>query len=139
MRPSRQSSPLMRNPLRILVLLSVFSLRALAAEAAPDAATAPLPRDWIDPQTGHRIIRISPDTGAGTLYFTQHSFTPEGDKIVLRGRDGIMVVDLKTLGTTPTKSELVLPNQGAISMSWKTRDAYYVDRSSGALMAVNVG
>ena len=57
----------------------------LAAVAAAQTAT-PLPRDWVDPETGHRIIRLSPDEGASSLYFHQHTYSPEGDRIILHRR-----------------------------------------------------
>ncbi|MEO6992200.1 MAG: oligogalacturonate lyase, partial [Lacunisphaera sp.] len=57
---------------------SLFCL-VLSLISAPFAA-AELRSDWIDPDTGHRIIRLSPDSGGSSLYFHQHSYTPEGDK-----------------------------------------------------------
>src|SRR5262252_624627 len=40
------------------------------------------PTDWIDPDTGHRVIRLSTEPGSESLYFTQNSFTPKGDKFI---------------------------------------------------------
>src|SRR5690242_2582447 len=94
----------MLTPRTFIALFTTIALRALAADPSP----VELPRDWIDPQTGHRIIRLSPDSGGGNLYFHQHGYTPEGDKIVLRTREGIVAVDLSTLGKTPPKSEVLL-------------------------------
>lgn len=104
----------------------------------PGRAAESLPTDWIDAQTGHRVIRLSPDSGAGSLYFHQYSFTPEGDKVVLRGAGGIATVDLSTLGKSPPKFEIVLSGAAPITAAWRTREAYYVDRQSGSLMAVHL-
>jgi oligogalacturonide lyase len=112
------------------VLLWLLALRALAAE--------PLPSDWIDPKTGHRVIRLSPDTGGSSLYFHQHAYTPEGDKLILRGAGGIATVDLSTLGKSPPKFEVVLAGQTPIATAWKTREAYYVDRATASIMAVQL-
>ena len=102
------------------------------------ASAAPLPSDWIDPQTGHRVIRLSPDTGGGSLYFHQRSYTPEGDRIVLRTRAGITAVDLTTLGRTPPASELILANESPIATAWRTREAYFLVRQEDALKAVHL-
>ncbi len=121
----------MRTTLRALGLLAALgALRALGADA--------LPSDWIDPRTGHRIIRLSPDTGGSSLYFHQHAYTPEGDKLILRGAGGIATVDLSTLGKSPPKFEVVLPGQAPIATAWKTREAYYVDRATASIMAVHL-
>ena len=121
----------MRCPTPLIVLL-------LAAARAPLLAAEPLPADWVDPETGHRVIRLSPDAGGGSLYFHQRSFTPEGDKVLLRTREGILAVDLKTLGSSPPGAELVLPNASPIAMAWRTREAYFFARQENAVKAVHV-
>jgi oligogalacturonide lyase len=146
----------MRNPCRISALLLALSAAAFAADSTP-AAPAAAPqgqgrgqggraqvssapaRDWIDPKTGHRVIRLSPDTGGSTLYFHDNRFTPEGDKMLIRGGGGVGIVDLSTLGQSPPKFENVLPdvpNGRAIAMAWRTREAYFMQ--DGTLMAVHV-
>ena len=115
-------------------LRSVFILLALPLGAAEEA---PPPRDWIDAKTGHRVIRLSPDAGAGSLYFHQNALTPEGDKVILRGRQGTLVVDISKLGLEQPKPEL-LTSAPPITTAWRTREAYYVDRANGSLMAVHL-
>ncbi|MEC8533854.1 MAG: hypothetical protein VXZ00_07630, partial [Pseudomonadota bacterium] len=48
----------------------------LAGEAPPPWPTweGPVPTDWIDPKTGHRIVRLSGDEGGSKLYFYRNSF-----------------------------------------------------------------
>ena len=118
------------NPRPLVAFLPALLL-AVTGQAA-------LPTDWIDPDTGHRVIRLSPDSGGTSLYFHQHSYTPEGDKLVIRAAGGIATVDLRTLGVTPPKFELVLPGANPIATAWRTREAYYVDRARNALMAVHL-
>jgi oligogalacturonide lyase len=140
----------MRNPRHLLVAALVLpALNAFAADAAPAAVTPPAGRggaraqyssapasDWIDPKTGHRVIRLSPDTGGSTLYFHDNRFTPQGDKMLIRGADGVGIVDLSTLGVAPPKFEVVLSGARPIAMAWRSREAYYME--NGTLMAVNV-
>jgi oligogalacturonide lyase len=109
---------------RVIRPTIVFVLLAFRAFAADTPSTTPLPSDWIDPQTGHRIIRLSPDEGGSSLYFHQHSYTPEGDKIIIHTRSGLATVDLKALGTGKPKFELIAPNTRAFATSWRTREAY---------------
>jgi oligogalacturonide lyase len=125
----------MPHLIRIFAVVAALVARTSAAESP---AGAPLPSDWIDPQTGHRVIRLSPDTGGSTLYFHDHRYTPEGDKMIIRGVGGIGTVDLSTLGQTPPKFEMVLPNVNPIATAWRTREAYYIDREGNSLNAVHL-
>ena len=54
----------------------------------------PVPTDWVDEETGHRVIRISGDEGGSKLYFYRNSFTPEGDLLVYSSPLGLMRYDL---------------------------------------------
>jgi len=103
-----------------------------AAQADPAAA-------WVDPLTGHKVIRISREAGTASLYFHQNSYTPQGDKMVVSVPGGISVVDLKTWEVTP-----LVKAQGAILLftGRKTRTAYYQrrgpDGGPSAIFAVDV-
>src|SRR5262249_2575366 len=44
------------------------------SKAASDLANEP-PREWIDPSTGHRVIRLSTEPGSSSLYFHQNAYT----------------------------------------------------------------
>jgi oligogalacturonide lyase len=66
----------------------------LAATLLTTAAAAKPVKEWVDPATGHRIVRISTQGGTSNLYFTQSAFTPKGDKMVIKTPDGISVVTL---------------------------------------------
>ena len=121
------------SAIRVSVLLGILTARLVAAEPTPPT---PLPSDWIDPDTGHRIIRLSPDTGASSLYFHQNAYTPEGDKIVLNSPQGIVVVDLATLGVSPPKREVIAPDTRIIATAWRTREAYV--RRGDAIVAIHL-
>jgi oligogalacturonide lyase len=111
------------------------SLLAFASLPSAALAQAP-PSDWVDPATGHRVIRLSGDGGGSSLYFHQNSFTPKGDKLIFDTRAGIAVVDLTKLGKEAVKPEVVVPGARAISTAWRTPDVYY--RKAGAIYATNL-
>jgi oligogalacturonide lyase len=117
----------------LLVRLSLLFALTLAAPGA--SAQAP-PSDWIDPSTGHRVLRLSGDGGGSSLYFHQNAYTPKGDKFIFNTKDGIAVIDLTRLGKGPVKAEVVVPGARAIAMAWRTPDVYYF--KSGALHATNL-
>src|SRR6266567_3889853 len=54
------------------------------------------PREWIDPDTGHRIIRLSDEPGSSSFYFHQNRYTASGDKMVFSTRTGLSVLEFKT-------------------------------------------
>jgi oligogalacturonide lyase len=110
----------------------VFALLAFPAGAAGQAP----PADWVDPATGHRVIRLSGDEGGSSLYFHQNTYTPKGDKLIFNTRAGIVAVDLAKLGKEPVKPTLVVAGAQAIGTAFRTPDVYY--RKAGALYATNL-
>ncbi len=84
----------------LLPLITVSPARSQTP--APAAApTGPVPRDWIDPRTGRRIVRVSEQAESGVLYFYRHAYTPEGDIMVIKAPSGIAAVRLKDWKTSP--------------------------------------
>src|ERR1044072_8178688 len=100
----------------------LFALIGLATPAVAQAQSS-----WIDPTTGHRIVRITDEPGASMLYFTQTSFTPQGDKMVITTANGIGAIDLKTWKISP-----VVNGKGLrlLFTGRRTRTAYYAVRDS---------
>src|SRR5688572_9471268 len=111
-----------------LVLTSNLVLVRASAQAPP--------REWVDKETGHRVIRLSGDEGGSSLYFHQNTYTPQGDKLIFDTRAGIAVIDLTKLGQEQVAAEVIVPGARAISMAWRTLDVYY--RKDGMLYATNV-
>src|SRR5262249_17036238 len=69
--------------LRVLVLLFALSLFASSRLPALDSASNPLRDEWIDRDTGHRVLRLSRIPGESeSSYFHQNAFTATGDKMV---------------------------------------------------------
>lgn len=73
-----------------LVLTSLFLLLSLQIFSQ----STDLPRDWVDPDTGHRIVRLSDEGGSQSYYFHQNAYS--GDKLVFDTRGGISTFDFKT-------------------------------------------
>src|SRR3954471_16609538 len=116
----------------VVILRSLLIIVAMAAAALAEQP----PTDWIEPATGHRVIRLSGDEGGSSLYFHQNTYTPKGDKLIFDTRAGIAVIDLTRLGKEPVKPEVIVPDARAISVAFRTPDVYY--RKSGTLYAANV-
>jgi oligogalacturonide lyase len=109
-----------RHHLRPLFPL-LFAAAALVARAADDLRT-----DWIDPDTGHRVIRLSTEPGSSTLYFHDNSYSPQGDKYMFTSPSGVMLVDLATLGKAPVQPQLIVEGGRGPYMARRTREVYFV-------------
>jgi oligogalacturonide lyase len=59
------------------------------------AADEPL-LDWIDPDTGHRVVRLSREPGTASLYFHQNSYSADGKKLLVTNPHGLATIDLDT-------------------------------------------
>ncbi len=97
-------------------LCIALALPALAAEQPP--------RTWIDPDTGHRIVRLSDEPGTASLYFTQNAYSPDGRKIVVTTPEGISTIELATRKIEP----VVAGRVRVIVVGRRTGDVYYSKR-----------
>ena len=70
-------------------------LCALALRARADLTTQP-PTEWIDPDTGHRVIQLSTEPGSESLYFNLNPSRPTARKMVITTPNGIALIDLQT-------------------------------------------
>src|SRR5262249_38004155 len=94
-----------RRPAIVLLLITSISLMintggAFSAIAQSNAPPVP-PKEWIDPDTGHRVIRLTEDSGGASLYFHQNGYTASGDKLVITTRAGLSTINLKTRRSGP--------------------------------------
>lgn len=87
------------NKRQFLMAAAAVTATAVAAPAVA-ATAAPLPKDWIDKDTGHRIVRISDEDDSKSLYFHDNAFTADGKWMVYDSPSGIMKVDLATWQVT---------------------------------------
>lgn len=111
-----------------LLLALVFVLFRLPGAQEP-------PTEWIDPDTGHRVIRLSTESGSSCLYFHQNTYTPQGDKLIFAAPGGIAMVDLTNLGAKPVKPEIIVPGGRAIAAARKTREVYFTRGGSGGALS----
>jgi oligogalacturonide lyase len=116
--------------------LLLFGVLPALAIADTGAGGQTVPSDWVDPATGHRVIRLSGNEGGSSLYFHQNSYTPKGDKLVFNTRAGIAAVDLAKVGKEPVTPEIVVPGAQAIATAWRSPDVYYP--KDGLLCATNL-
>ena len=80
--------------LKLFVSAALLDVCLLACNAR--AADANSPTEWIDPDTGHRVVQLSTEPGSESLYFNLNPFTPDGKKMVITTPEGIATVDLQT-------------------------------------------
>src|SRR6202521_5950883 len=77
--------------MRVAILFALITIAAMSA-----AAQTQPPREWIDPDTGHRMIRLSDEPGSASLYFHQNAYTPDGEKLIITTPTGLSTINLKT-------------------------------------------
>src|SRR5437773_5219688 len=95
----------------------------------------PLPKEWIDADTGHRVVRLTDDAGGSTLYFHDNAFSPSGDTMMINTPAGIAIVDVAAIGTGGAKARIVAPGGRGGYFARQTREIYFND-ARGTLMAV---
>ncbi|HWA08394.1 MAG TPA: oligogalacturonate lyase family protein [Opitutaceae bacterium] len=118
----------MKSFIRSAALLLFAATPALFAAAEPPAlSSSNVPTDWIDPDTGHRVIRLSREPGTASLYFNQNAYTKDGKKIIVTTPGGgIAAIDLETRAITP-----LVPGPVSVLMTGhKTGDIYYTKRAA---------
>ncbi|HEY4245373.1 MAG TPA: oligogalacturonate lyase family protein [Lacunisphaera sp.] len=115
--------------------LVLFALLALALRISVVAAEPPT--DWIDPDTGHRIVRLSREPGTVSLYFHQDAFTRDGKGMIVIAPTGLEVIDLAT-----RENRLIVPgmkyrpqSSSGIEVGEKTGRVYYA--RAGAVFSVD--
>src|SRR5687767_8208788 len=100
-------------------------LLGLAAAATGFHAQTEEPRrDWIDPATGHRVIRLTDQAGGSTLYFHDNAFSAAGDRMMLRTPKGIAVVDVARIGTEAMALDIVSESARGGYFARRGRDIY---------------
>jgi len=102
--------------------MTTHQLLPLTLALASAAVAADLPTDWIDADTGHRVIRLSREDGTQSLYFNQNAYTADGKKlIVTTAGGGISTIILATREIKP----LVAGPVSVLVAGHKSGDVYY--------------
>ncbi len=115
---------------RIVLLALLPLLRGGSAAGAHKTPTPP--KSWIDPQTGHRVVRLTDEPGSESLYFNDNAFAPDGKEMVYSTPNGISAIDLSTFKTHP----VVAGHVRIIVAGYKTQTVYYLKDQS--LYAANI-
>ncbi len=105
---------LTKTSLALLLLLTTASF-ARAQQKDP-------PREWIDPDTGHRVMRLSNEPGSASLYFHQNAYTPDGEKLIITTPTGLSTINLKTRAI----EKVVEGRVNVIITGKRTGNVYYV-------------
>ncbi len=124
---SEWNSPILRS---LMVAAAMFvAIAAPLTRAAEPPAPSPsnVPTEWIDPDTGHRVIRLSREPGTASLYFHQNAYTADGKQIIVTTPGGgIAAIDLQTHEVRP----LVPGPVSVLVTGRKTGDIYYTKRAA---------
>jgi oligogalacturonide lyase len=102
-------------------------LSALQAETPPTS--------WMDPDTGHRVVRLTNEPGSASLYFNQNGYTADGKNLVYTTPEGISLLDLeKRDARSVVKGRVRLIDAGRKTPRvYYSRDGllYWTDTSTG--------
>ena len=102
-----------------LKLVPAFAVTALCAAAET-------PKSWVDPDTGHRVVRLTDEPGSASLYFNQNGYTADRKKMVYSTPDGISVFDFETKASR----SVVTGRVRIIDAGRKTPNVYYTRAGS---------
>jgi oligogalacturonide lyase len=108
-----------------LAIISLLALTTWAQQAEP-------PREWIDPDTGHRVVRLSNEPGSASLYFHQNAYTPDGEKLIINTPSGLSTINLKKRAI----EKVVVGRVNVIITGRKTGQIYYA--RSGVVYATDL-
>ena len=108
------------------ILLPIFILVACALFAAEP------PVEWIEPVTGHRVVRLSREPGSSSLYFHQNAYSADGKKLVMSTPSGLSTVNLETREI----EQVVAGRVGVLVTGRKTGQVYYT--RDGAIFAADL-
>ena len=118
----------MKNRFSLVQVLSV----TLALYCGTVYATDEPPVEWIDSDTGHRVVRLSREPESLSLYFHQYPFSADGKQMVFTTPNGLSSVNLETREIKTLVTDPVL----ALVTGRKTGDVYYI--LDGAVHAVSL-
>ena len=114
-------TPLRPAAALLFILGSVFPARA---EDQP-------PKSWIDPDTGHRVTRLTDEPGSDSFYFNENSYTPDGKKMAYTTPDGISVMELATM-----KAKLLVKSPAKpIIVSHRSATLFYTQPTADPLVS----
>jgi oligogalacturonide lyase len=93
------------------------------------------PKMWTDPDTGHRVIRLTDEPGSASFYFNQNGYTPDGKKLVYTTPNGISTFDLQTREV----KKIVEGRVRIIEVGHKTASVFYTKGPSVLVSNIETG
>jgi oligogalacturonide lyase len=111
----------MRFPVAMLCGMAFAVLMPAQTESGVTPGNAP-PKSWVDPDTGHRVVRLTDEPGSASLYFNQNGYTADGKKLIYTTPTGISVFNLETRAS----KVLVSGSVKVIVSGRKTQNVYYL-------------
>ena len=93
------------------------------------------PSSWVDPDTGHRVVRLTNEPGSASLYFNQNGYTPDGKYLIYSTAEGVSTLDLETRAT----KAIVHGRVRVIEAGRRTPSIYYVKEGSVWLTRIDTG
>lgn len=106
---------------RLLAALLVTGALAQDIQQTQPAEQPP-PKSWIDPDTGHRVLRLTEEPDSASLYFNDNAFTADGRGMIYTTPNGISLFDL----TTFQSRQVVKGRVRVIVAGAKTNSVYYL-------------
>src|SRR3990172_10382279 len=106
---------------RLISAMHKLTLLGWAWIGIQGLAAAEPPTEWIEPTTGHRVIRLSREPGTASLYFHQNPYTAAGDKMIVTTREGLATIHLTTRAIEPVVKDRV----GQVVFGKKCRQVFY--------------
>src|SRR5439155_17568745 len=121
--------------LRFGVMRTWLLAASLLAAGSVLSSQTSLPKEWIDADTGHRVVRLTDDAGGSTLYFHDNAFSPQGDKLMFNTPGGIAVLDVPAIGTDKARAEVVAAPARNGYFARRAREIYYNGSGDGSITA----
>src|SRR5262249_10421534 len=110
----------MKHRLRVLIRVALVAVVVLSSDFG--ALAADEPSEWIEPATGHKVIRLSTEPWSFSFYFHQNGYTADGDKLIFATPSGLSAIDLKT-----RKIEQIVEGRAdQVVVGRKTRQVFYL-------------
>ena len=97
-----------------LFVISAVAVRIFSADEPP--------LEWIEPATGHKVIRLSREPGTASLYFHQNAYSADGKRLIVTTPSGISAIHLETRAIEPVVSGRV----NVLVTGRKTGSIYFI-------------
>lgn len=80
-------------------VVSFVVLVGMPAFSQAPATSRPIPKTWVDKDTGHRVWRLTDEPGSSGFYFNVNAYTPDLKTMIYTAPDGIHGMDMATRKT----------------------------------------